>query len=64
MHKFVDTSKKNAQKTFDENISKSLIEFFKQGKHKLICCFYYFIKSRIYFYKFFNSIKSQVQINF
>ena len=56
MYKFVDTSKKNSQKTFEENISKSLIEVFKQGKHKLICSFYCFIKSRNYFYELYNNI--------
>ena len=64
MYKFVHTSKKNAQKTFEENILISLVEVFKQGKHKFICCFNYFIKSIIYFQKFFNSIKIQVPINF
>ena len=49
MYKFVHTSKKNAQKTFEENILISLVEVFKQGKHKFICCFNYFIKSIIYF---------------
>ena len=32
MCEFVDRSKKNAQKTFEENFSKSLMEVSKQGK--------------------------------
>lgn len=32
MYKFVDRSKKSAQKNFEENVSKPLIEGFKKGK--------------------------------
>ena len=52
MYKFVDTSKKTAQKTFEENNSKSLIEVFKQGKHRLICSFYIFFNQETIFMSF------------
>ena len=32
MYKFVNKSKKDAQKTFEEKVSKSLMKVFKQGK--------------------------------
>ena len=32
MYKFIDRSKKNAQKNFEENVSKPLKEVFKKGK--------------------------------